>query len=231
MSEGEPSGSRDIARSYLDRGDGQGWFDELYRLAAGDENLVPWADQRANPLMEQLLDHHFSGFTGNCAVVGCGLGDDAEELARRGLAVTAFDLSATAVDWCLQRFPDSPVDYRQADLLALPDDMHHAFDLVVEINTLQAVPDALRLRMFSPLAGLLRPGGYLLLICRRREEGEAIDGPPWALSRSELEIFSSDHGLENVRLESIVDGEDPPRRRFAALFRRRERPIADPAGI
>ena len=72
------------------------------------EELVRWLDA-AGPLGGR-----------RALVVGCGLGDDAVEVARRGAATTAFDLSPTAVAWCRRRFPDAPVTWTTADLLATP---------------------------------------------------------------------------------------------------------------
>ena len=48
-------------------------------------------------------------------IIGCGLGDDAEALAKLGFEVTAFDISTSAIAWCQQRFPDSTVNYLVAD--------------------------------------------------------------------------------------------------------------------
>jgi hypothetical protein len=52
--------------------------------------------------------------------VGAGLGDDAEEPARRGLAVTACDVAPTAVEWAWRRLPESRVDCVVADAPAPP---------------------------------------------------------------------------------------------------------------
>jgi 2-polyprenyl-3-methyl-5-hydroxy-6-metoxy-1,4-benzoquinol methylase len=51
--------------------------------------------------------------------VQCGYGDDAHWLAARGCAVTAFDISPTAVAAAENRFPPSPVVCKVADLLDL----------------------------------------------------------------------------------------------------------------
>lgn len=42
----------------------------------------------------------------SAVVVGCGLGDDAEALAAAGFAVTAFDVSGSAIAWAKERFPN-----------------------------------------------------------------------------------------------------------------------------
>ena len=57
-------------------------------------------------------------------------------LARHGWDTTAFDISPAAVAAVRDRYPDSPVDYREGDLLDLTGDsadLRGTFDLVVEI--------------------------------------------------------------------------------------------------
>jgi len=98
--------------------------------------------------------------------------DDAEELARRGLDVTAFDIAPTAIQWCRRRFPQSRVHYQVADLLNPPLEWTGAFDLVLESYTLQVLPPTLRGRAMQSLAGCLAERGRLLLICRGREPQE-----------------------------------------------------------
>jgi SAM-dependent methyltransferase len=216
--------AHELAHEYLARGDAQGWFDQVYRSAGDDHSRIPWADFQANSLMLGQMSGPLAEVPRQrCAVVGCGLGDDAEALARLGFQVTAFDISPVAIDWCRSRWPGSGVDYMVADLLELPDQLLGVFGLVVEINTLQAVPHELRSRMLAPLASLLLKGGRLLLICRSREEGQQVDGPPWALSRSEIEDLETWHGLRLVSLEAITDSELPPKGRFIAVF---EKPAA-----
>ena len=117
----------------------QDWFEGVYSNANQQTNHIPWADLRSNPfLLEWLETIEPDTHNKSAVVVGCGLGDDAEELAQRGYNVTAFDVSATAVDWCRQRFPDSKVDYVVADLFNLSKDWH--FDFVLEMtNTISFI--------------------------------------------------------------------------------------------
>ncbi len=76
--------------------------------------------------------------------IGCGLGDDAEQLSRWGFATTAFDISPTAIQECRARFPKSAVSYVVASRLAMPDEQWDAFHLVFESCTLQALPSEVR---------------------------------------------------------------------------------------
>jgi SAM-dependent methyltransferase len=135
-------------------------------------------------------------------VVGCGLGADAEFVAAHGFATTAFDISATAVRTARQRYPTSPVDYRTADLFALPDGW--AFDLVVEIINVQALPVSLRAEAVAAVAGLVAPGGTLLAVENVRT-GPLSQRPPWAFTRAEIGSFA-EHGLDPVAIEQVDDG-------------------------
>jgi SAM-dependent methyltransferase len=129
-------------------------------------------------------------------VIACGLGDDAEELRRRGCEVTAFDLSAT-IEWCRSRFPDSEVDYQVADLLKLPGEWAHRHDIVVEINTIQSLPLSLRRETVAAIAETVAPGGSLFVRCYGRVGGEPLDSRPWPVSRAELAAFEEE-GLREV---------------------------------
>jgi SAM-dependent methyltransferase len=160
-----------------------GWFEELY-AAAPDARVIPWAAEQPHPLLVDWLDAH--PVRGRALVVACGLGDDAEELARRGLDVTAFDLSPSAIAWAKRRFPETRVEYVVANALEPPAEWEGAFDLVVEVYTLQAVPAELRPGIAATIGHALAPGGTVVAIARGRDEDERFDGPPWPLSPSEL---------------------------------------------
>jgi 2-polyprenyl-3-methyl-5-hydroxy-6-metoxy-1,4-benzoquinol methylase len=117
------------------RGDATGWFGELHATVEGDARNIQCADMEPNPGLVAWLDGRGEPATGQRAlVVGCGLGDNAELLSRRGSAVTAFDVAPTAIAWCCRRSPGSSVQYVVADLLQPPEGWAAAFDLVVEIQ-------------------------------------------------------------------------------------------------
>ena len=210
--------ARALAQRSLERGDPVGWFEQLYAEAGRGAAVVPWADLAPNPHVREWLEREAPA-PGRALDVGCGLGDGAEELARRGFDVVAFDVSATAVDEARRRFPSSRVDYRVADLLRLPAGFDGAFDLVVECYTLQVLPPGPRGGAAAVLRRLPRPGGTLLVVARGREPEEPAGQMPWPLTRAEVEAIAAPE-LPLLRFEDFVDAEDPPVRRFRALFRR-----------
>ena len=206
--------ARELARSHYAAGDPLGWFEDLYSQAAGDFETIPWADRAVNPNLAAWCEREGLPRPGaRVAVVGCGLGDDAEYLAARGARVTAFDLSETAIAWCRGRFPDSAVSYEVANLLTYSGD----FDLVVEIYTLQAMPHDLRTRAIEVLGKL---GREILIICRGRDENDPPGQLPWPLTRDELQPLER-AGMEIVGFEDFDDPFDPGKRRFRAYFRRK----------
>src|SRR5262245_66043798 len=139
------SRARELAKTFLERGDAKGWFEALYAEADDDAERIPWADLIPNPHIVSWTNEINSQGEGRRAlVIGCGLGDDAEMLAARGFDVTAFDISSAAIDWSRRRYPDSKVDYVAADLLESPPEWREAFHFVVEVNTLQVLPSELR---------------------------------------------------------------------------------------
>ncbi len=181
--------------------DPTGWFDPLYREAHGDPARVPWAAEAPHPHVLAWLDH--VDLTGvDAVVVGCGLGDDAAELARRGARVTAFDVSPEAVAWARRRFGDLGVDWRVGDLLDLPEAWRGAFGLVVEVRTVQSLPTAVRPEAMQAVASLVGEGGYLLAVLHLATSAEAqarFGGPPWPLAPSELADWAA-AGLTRLEL-------------------------------
>jgi SAM-dependent methyltransferase len=150
--------ARDLARSFADRGHPNGWFEEFYRRAGGDIHAVYWADLAPNPRLVSWVDARPPAEAPRAAVIGCGLGDDAEFLARRGYRVTAFDVSPSAIAMCRSRYPASAVAYRVADLFTPPRDWIRGFDLVYECNTIQILVGDQRPRALSAIAELVAPG-------------------------------------------------------------------------
>ena len=203
--------------------DATSWFELLYQAAARGEATIPWASLAPNPLLGQWARARSLRGTGRTAlVVGCGLGDDAEFVASLGFSVVAFDISPTAIDGARSRFPGSSVDYTPGDLLNPPSSWHGAFDLVVEIYTVQPLHGTDRATALSMLPRLVAPGGTLLIIAHATEEAAPDRGPssfPWPLTRAEID--SAAGLLHPVKIEFLRDDATPPVLRWRAEFNRK----------
>lgn len=217
--------TRNLAESSLATGDPTGWFERLYAAAEDGEAVVPWDRGAPHRLLVDWVERRSPQSHGKRAVViGSGLGEDAEYVAGLGFATVAFDIAPTAIAAARRRFPGSPVEYVVADLLDLPVRWRGAFDLVVEIFTVQALPPGYRRQATHNVGTLVAPGGTLVVIAAARAAARDVDeadvhGPPWPLTRREIDAFAA-YGIEPVRIEDVPLPDAPDVRRWRAEFRR-----------
>jgi hypothetical protein len=96
-----------------------------------------------------------------------------------------------------------------ADVLALPAEWRRAFDLVVENFTVQSLPESLWGTATAAIAGLVAPGGTLIVHASvRREDAVPRPGPPWPLRRTDVEDFAVG-GLVAHAVEQLPEPDDP----------------------
>lgn len=234
MTEAEHNAGR-LAHESIAAGDPTGWFERLYAAAAAGNTGVPWDRHAPSPLLVQWATERAPRgapirATQAALVVGCGLGDDAEFISSLGFRTVAFDVSASAIRAARERFPESDVAYCVADLMAPPPGWRSAFDLVVESMTLQALPESSRSAAIGGLGPLVAPGGTLIVFARGREPESDDDGPPWSLTRAEIDSIGSGE-LAAVRVDEIRDASASTAAwRWRAEFRRPARPATATAG-
>ena len=193
-------------------------FESMYSRAVADPGSLPWAHLAPHPqLMDWLGGQRFDGR--DALVVACGLGDDAEELARRGANVTAFDASPSAIGQCQKRFATSAVRYVVADLFALPRKWGQHFDLVVEIHTVQSIPPERQAEAMTVIADTVGPGGRLFVRCRLRGDDERLTVRPWALRRGDLDAYTA-AGLAVAEFTDVPAGAERGHHAIAVYVRR-----------
>ncbi len=197
-------------------------FEPLYVAAAEGREVLRWDRGGPHPLIDEWA-RDVTGSGRRALVVGSGFGPDAELFAERGFDVVAFDVSPTAIASARERFAQSDVDYRVANLLDPPADWSHAFDLVVESLTVQSLPVAFHAQAIANVSRMVAPGGTLLVIAKARDEaGGPVDGPPWPLTRAEVEAFAGE-GLKTVRIEDVRRPGMPARWRAEFFLEKRHR--------
>jgi SAM-dependent methyltransferase len=203
--------AEDLAAEALAAGTPTAWFDRVYAAGRRGEVSMPWDFDEPNPVLVEWASRQPAEGTGRSAgrsavVVGCGLGRDAEFVARLGFTTTAFDVAETPIKVVQERHPDSPVRYTVADLFRLPAEWAHAFDLVVESYTVQALPVTVRAEAIRNVAGLVAPGGRLVVVAGARDATHPPPAaPPWPLTRAEIDRFATD-GLVAAAVERGGDG-------------------------
>lgn len=186
--------------------DPTGWFERLYAAGEAGEVTMPW--DRESPrraLVDWVNDRGITGGGRRALVIACGLGVDSEYLAGLGFDTDAFDISETAIRTVRDRYPDSAVRYRVADMFDPPAEWINAFDLVLEVFTVQALPRHMRLESIQAVRRFVAPGGTLLVIAAKQPDGADLEaGPPWPLTRPDMEAFAGD-GLSMDTLEELPD--------------------------
>lgn len=188
------------------------WFEELYSWADGDSEWIPWDKGEPN-----LLFATWPPLTTlaplRALVVGCGLGEDAVLLAGLGWEVTAFDLSPSAVKWAAEKHEEvlklasGSVDWRVADITNTPEEWVGAYDLVLEVHILQAIPEPERSMGARILPTLVCRGGHLLSIGRIRTPTSDMNGPPWPLERQWVLNIGGQMALESFEEFELPDDE------------------------
>ncbi|HMM79010.1 MAG TPA: class I SAM-dependent methyltransferase [Pyrinomonadaceae bacterium] len=187
-----------IQTEFAERGDATGWFDALYKEAAGKTERIPWADLEPNPYFKEWAERNdLSGDGRSALVVGCGLGDDANYLNQLGFKVSAFDLSPTAIDWAKKLYGEIDIRFEVMNLFEPYRGWLGAFDFVLEVYTIQPLPMEMREDAIDAVSRFVKDGGELVVVTRGREDDEELDAVPWPLSRKDLSRFEA-NGMQQI---------------------------------
>jgi SAM-dependent methyltransferase len=149
-------------------------FDERYRT--GD---TPWEIGRPQPALTALFEHGVRG--PKVLDLGCGTGDLACTLARRGYHVTGIDISPTAVDRARQKATGltARFDVQDATKLDLP---NAPFDTIFDSGLLHHLHRTGGLDDYlAQLPGLAEPGTLVYVLAISAEAGDG-----WTITRDIL---------------------------------------------
>jgi SAM-dependent methyltransferase len=133
----------------------------------------PWEIDRPQPAVRRLLDE--GAFHGDVLDVGCGSGENATELASRGLHVLGIDWAATAVDMARAKAAKRSIEaeFKVADALRL-DELGRSFDTILDARSAY-VPS---------LKSVTTSGSMLFLLCF--SELEPWGGGPRRVTQAEI---------------------------------------------
>ncbi|MEA3434638.1 MAG: class I SAM-dependent methyltransferase [Campylobacterota bacterium] len=169
----------------------ENFFETMYQNASDDLGSIPWATMSPNVYLLEYLEEAEDVNGKRALVIGCGLGDDAVVLAKKGYATDAIDISSTAIEMAKKRFGESGVHFSVQDIFVLPEDFNEAYDFVYEGLTIQSLPREQRQLVVDIISGLVTEGGKLFVYAHGQEDEDNYGGPPWPLYSHEFDLFLS----------------------------------------
>jgi SAM-dependent methyltransferase len=180
--------------------DPQAFFDAVY------QQVPPWDIGGPQLALESLLDEFPP--SGPVLDVGCGSGDHAIALARRGLEVLGVDIVAAAIAQANAKAAALPpelaerLQFQVADALR-PAQLERQFGAVVDSGFLHLFEPQVADRFAEELAAILRPGGryYLLAFAVQFD----IPNVPRAVAAEELQArFMPERGWRILTLRKAL---------------------------
>ena len=175
----------------------ENFFETVYQNANDDLSSIPWATMSANVHLLEYLEETEAVKGKRALVIGCGLGDDAVVLAKKGYETDAIDISSTAITMAKERFGESGVHFSVQDIFSLPKDFKEAYDFVYEGLTIQSLSREQRELVVDIISGLVAKGGKLFVYAHGQEDEDDYGGPPWPLYSHEFDLFLS-KGFKSV---------------------------------
>ncbi len=195
-------------------------WESFYR--GGEVESLPWYYPGLDPDFDAELDSR--GVRSGEALDLCtGPGTQAAALAERGLSVTATDISRSAIRKAARLATERglTIVFRQNDIM--DNRLEQIFDFVIDRGCYHVFAFEQRQKYVAIVAGLLKPGGILLLKCFSNREGRR-DGPQRIAPAEIKRLFSLEFEVESIRhtvFQSASDGPEP--KALFSILKKRER--------
>jgi cyclopropane fatty-acyl-phospholipid synthase-like methyltransferase len=177
------------------------------RFQQAYQSKPPWDIGKPQPAFVNIADQ----ITGSILDAGCGTGENALFLAERGHKVTGIDFLEQPV---AEAKTKSQVRGLQATFLVMDalhlKDIPEVFDSVIDCGLFHVFSDEDRQRYVQGLAGVLKPGGRLFLLCFSDKEPPG-DGPRRVSQQELKDAFAEGWQVESIqeaRFEVRPDLED-----------------------
>lgn len=195
---------------------GRDW-EQLY----GNEPVesLPWYYPELDPDFQRELENR-DVHQGEALDLCTGPGTQAVALAARGLTVTATDIAENALVKAGQRARQAGlhINFRQNNIL--DNHLDTKFDFVIDRGCYHVFPVEDRKKYVRAVAGLLRPGGILLLKCfSNRPKGNL---GPYRIHPEEIdEFFRPSFAVLSIK-HTVFPGRKPEPEALFCVLRKRD---------
>jgi len=191
------------------------------------ETTPSWELGTADPVLVRTLDHRGVAGPGRALDVGCGTGDNAIELARRGFEVTAIDLAERPLVQAREKAHAAglPVGLRRADITRFDDQA--PFDLIVDRGLLMSLfGERTRRSYASALTRLTADGSCIYQDQWELPEVPRALSPGWVatavmgvvVTPGEVDRRLGDAFLVETLRRSVEPSDDPGMRRMGIRY-------------
>jgi len=164
------------------------------RYQSGD---TPWEKGAPHPALVDFLREENNApliAAARILVPGCGCGHDVRALADADAEPLGIDIAPGAIIRAEAFEKAARERFELADLFALPERFHGAFDAVWEHTCFCAIDLAMRPHYVTAIANALKSHGHLLAVFYL-DPGHAneSEGPPFGVTREELDGLFGTH--------------------------------------
>jgi thiopurine S-methyltransferase len=191
-----------------------------YWLKRWSENRIGFHKPGVNPLLEQFLPQ-VTKIPGRTLVPLCGKSADLAWLLAQGYQVVGVDISEVAArafaaeQGIAMTSPNEPpftvlrgerITYYVGDFFNIKPDRIGRFDLIYDRAALIAMPRDRRPEYVQHLKSLLVSGGNMLIISLEYDP-KKMDGPPFAVTESELRGLFKELSIVKLHEYDCIDEE------------------------
>lgn len=187
-------------------------FDTAY------EGTPAWDLGHPQPAIVRLVER--DRIRGAVLDAGCGTGENALFLAGRDHRVLGIDRAAAAVERAMAKGRERGLEAEFLVWDALrADELGRVFDTVVDVGLFHTFADDERVPYARALAGAVRPGGHLLLLCWS-ERNEWGFGPRRVTHMEIRGTFHDGWAVEGIEPETYETSLEPEAHAWLATIRR-----------
>jgi SAM-dependent methyltransferase len=176
---------------------------------------LPWELGKPRSVLTELLDSRRI-VKGKALDLCCGVGTNPLYMAKKGLDVTAFDISDKAVEYAKQEASKAGVgiNFLVADFLSLPF-KSGKFDFAFDFGCFHHVEIKNRTIFIEGICRVLKPKATYLLVCFSYKNGSA-----WNHFTKEqiLELFDDYFEIGRIKHVSSLEGDNVTRYFYEVLM-------------